>query len=49
MLEWQQQLVKLVKEREVVFFVWSGISFDPPSMLASWTEIAEGAIQVVTV
>jgi len=44
MIEWQQQLMNTIKEREVVFFVGSGISFDPPSMLPSWTDIAKGAI-----
>lgn len=44
MLE-QQQLVKLIKEREAAFFVGSGISFDPPSMLPSWIDIAKGAIR----
>jgi hypothetical protein len=45
MLEWQGQLMKLIREREVSFFVGSGISFNPPSMLPSWTDICEESIK----
>jgi tetratricopeptide (TPR) repeat protein len=35
----------LIKREKVAFFVGTGISFDPPSMLPSWTYVAEGAIK----
>ena len=35
----------LIKREKVAFFVGTGISFDPPSMLPGWTYVAEGAIR----
>lgn len=43
--EWHQQPIEIIKERDIVLFVGSGISFDPPAMLPSWTEVTEEAIR----